>query len=121
MTGVADGFAYPADGISARTGAQSSSVSARGRQPAQAVTDVLAISLLNGEITADSVAGRANASATRVRTPNGSPVTNLVLLGQPVTATPNGRFPLGDWGYAVTLEQAAESPSRKAPATRAPR
>lgn len=107
-TGAADGFAYPADGISARTGALSSSVSAKG-VVAHAVTDVLAISLLNGEITADSVAGRAKASATGADTA-GSRVTNLVLLGQPVTATPNGRFALADWGYAVTLEQVAESP-----------
>ena len=107
-TGVADGFAYPADGVSARTGALSSSGSAQGAA-AHAVTDVLAISLLNGEITADSAAGRANASAAGADTA-GSQVTNLVLLGQPVTATANGRFPLADWGYAVTLEQVAESP-----------
>ena len=117
-TGVTDGFAYPADGVSARTGAQSSSVSAQG-VAAHAVTDVLAISLLNGEITADSAAGRANASATGADVA-GSQVTNLVLLGQPAAATPNGRFPLGDWGYAVTLEQAADSPSRTARATPAP-
>jgi len=107
-TGVADSFAYPADGMSARTGAQSSSVSARSTT-AHAVTDVLAVSLLNGEITADSVAGRAKASARGADT-TGSRVTNLVLLGQLVAATPNGRFPLGDWGYAVTLEQVAEAP-----------
>ena len=107
-TGVVDGFAYPADGSSARTGAQSSSVSARGAA-AHAVTDVLAISLLDGELTADSAAGRAKASASGADMA-GSRVTNLVLLGQPVTATPNGRFPLADWGYAVTLEQVAESP-----------
>jgi murein DD-endopeptidase MepM/ murein hydrolase activator NlpD len=107
-TGAADGFAYPTDGTSARTGAASSSVSARGTT-AHAVTDVLAISLLNGEITADSVAGRAKASATGADTV-GSTVTNLVLLGQAVAATANGRFPLADWGYVVTLEQVAESP-----------
>ena len=107
-TGVADSFAYPVDGGSARTGAESSSVSARGTT-AHAVTDVLAVSLLNGEITADSVAGRAKASARGADTA-GSRVTNLVLLGQPVAATPNGRFPLADWGYAVTLEQVAEAP-----------
>ncbi len=106
-TGVADGFAFPADGASARTGAQSSSVSARAAA-AHAVTDVLAISLLNGEITADSAAGRAKASATGADTA-GSQLTNLVLLGQPVAATRNGRFPLADWGYAVTLEQVAET------------
>jgi murein DD-endopeptidase MepM/ murein hydrolase activator NlpD len=107
-TGLADGFAYPADGVSARTGAQSSSAAAQ-RAAAHAVSDVLAISLLNGEITADSAAGRANATATGADTA-GSQLTNLVLLGQPVTATPNGRFPLADWGFAVTLEQVAESP-----------
>jgi len=106
-TGVADAFAYPADGVSARTGAQSSSASA-GTAAAHAVTDVLAISLLNGEITADSVAGRAQASATGAETA-GSQVTNLVLLGQPVAATPNGRFALADWGYVVTLEQVSAS------------
>ncbi|HEX4931397.1 MAG TPA: M23 family metallopeptidase [Gaiellaceae bacterium] len=107
-TGVADSFAYPEDGVAARTGAQSSSVSARG-STAQAVTDVLAVSLLNGEITAESVAGRARASGRGADTA-GSRLTNLVLLGQPVAPTPNGRFPLADWGYAVTLEQVAEAP-----------
>ena len=68
-----------------------------------------AISLLNGEITADSVAARANASATGSDAV-GSAVTNLVLLGQGVTPAPNQRFPLGDWGYAVTLELTAEAP-----------
>ena len=107
-TGIADGFVYPADGASARTGAQSSSVSARGTD-AHAVTDVIGVSLLNGEITADSVAGRAKASASTADTA-GSQVTNLVVLGQPVAATPNARVPLADWGYVVTLEQVAESP-----------
>ncbi len=37
-------------------------------------------------------------------------MTNLVLLGQGVTPVPNQRFPLGDWGYAITLELAAEAP-----------
>ncbi len=106
-TGVADGFAYPADGTAARTGAESSSVSAKGAT-AFAVTDVLAISLLNGEITADSVAGRAKASAAGADT-IGSAVTNLVVLGQPVAPAVNGRFPLADWGYVVTLEQVIES------------
>jgi murein DD-endopeptidase MepM/ murein hydrolase activator NlpD len=106
-TGVADGFAYPADGASARTGAQSSSAAAQGAD-AHAVTDVLAISLLNGEITADSAGGRAKASAAGADT-SGSQLTNLVVLGQPVAATPNGRFSLADWGYGVTLEQSVES------------
>lgn len=109
-TGAVDSFAYPADGVSARTGALSSSTSARatGAAAAFAVTDVLAVSLLNGEITADSAAGRAKAT-TNGSDAAGSRVTGLVLLGRPVDAVPNQRFLLGGWGYAVTLEQVAEA------------
>jgi murein DD-endopeptidase MepM/ murein hydrolase activator NlpD len=108
--GAADTFAYPADGAAVRTGVLSSSASARatGKIFAQAVTDVLAVNLFNGEITAEAVAARANASAAGAD-PNGASITNLVLLGQPVAAVANQRFPLGDWGYAVTLEQAVET------------
>ena len=103
-----DTFSYPTDGSAARTGALSSSAYAQGTT-AQAVSDVLGISLFNGEITADGVAARAKASAT-VSDAVGSAVTNLVLLGQGVTPVANQRFPLGDWGYAVTLELTAEAP-----------
>ena len=107
-TGAADAFVYPADGSAIRTGALSSSVSAQGTA-AQGVADVLGISLFNGEITADSVAARAKASQTAFDA-IGSAVTNLVLLGQGVTPAPNQQFPLGDWGYAKTLELTAEAP-----------
>ena len=107
-SGAADAFAYPADGSAVRTGALSVSVSAQ-EATAQAVSDVLAISLFNGEITAESVAARAKASATAFDA-NGSSLTNLVLLGQPATPVANQRFPLADWGYATTLESAAEAP-----------
>ena len=33
-------------------------------------------------------------------------VTNLVVLGASVAATPNAKITLGDWGYAIALEQA---------------
>ena len=106
--GAADSFAYPADGSIVRTGALSSSVSA---QPAtvpraQAVNDVLAVALFNGEITFDGAAARAKAS-TRADV-DGSAVTNLVVLGQAVAAAPNQRFALGDWGFLVTLEGGIE-------------
>ena len=110
LTGAADSFAYPADGVAARTGALSTSASARatGGAAAFAVTDVLAVSLLNGEITAESVAGRAKATETGADA-DGSRVTGLVVLGGSLDAAPNLRVPLGDWGYAVTLEQTVES------------
>ena len=110
-TGVADGFVFPADGSLVRTGALSSSVSSRatGDAGAQAVSDVLGITLFNGEVTAESVAGRAKAGAAGADA-LGSRVTNLVVLGTPVAATPNLRVQLGDWGFLVALEQVAEAP-----------
>ena len=110
-TGVADGFVFPADGSLVRTGALSSSVASRetGAVGAQAVSDVLGITLFNGEVTAESVAGRAKASAAGADAA-GSLVTNLVVSGTPVTATPNLRVALGDWGYLVALEQVVEAP-----------
>ena len=110
-TGVADGFVFPADGSLVRTGALSSSVSSRatGAAGAQAVSDVFGLTLFNGEVTAESVAGRAKASAAGADV-LGSRVTNLVVLGTQVAATPNLRVPLGDWGYLIVLEQVAEAP-----------
>jgi murein DD-endopeptidase MepM/ murein hydrolase activator NlpD len=105
-----DGYVYPADGSAARTGALTSSASARagGKPVAQAVADVLALSLFNGEVTAEAVASRANASAAGA-SPNGAGLTNLVVLGQPIAPSANQRIALGDWGYAIALEQALES------------
>jgi len=110
-TGAADGFVFPADGSLVRTGALSSSVSSRstGAANAQAVSDVLGVTLFNGEVTAESVAGRAKASGTGADAA-GSRVVNLVVLGSPVAATANLRVALGDWGYLVALEQVAEAP-----------
>jgi murein DD-endopeptidase MepM/ murein hydrolase activator NlpD len=110
-TGVADAFVFPADGSLVRTGALSSSVSSRatGAAGAQAVGDVYGVTLFNSEVTAESVAARAKASAAGADTV-GSTVTNLVVLGTPVAATPNLRVPLGDWGYLIVLEQVVEAP-----------
>src|SRR5919109_427587 len=36
----------------------------------------------------------------------GSSVSGLTVGGVAQTASPNGRVSLGDWGYAITLEQA---------------
>jgi len=105
----ADGFAYPADGSIVRTGAISSSVDARAAAAptAQSVTDVLSVSLFNGEITFDSAAGRARATGQAQDT-SGAAVSNLVVLGQAAAAAPNARFSLGDWGFLVTLEGGSE-------------
>jgi murein DD-endopeptidase MepM/ murein hydrolase activator NlpD len=109
VTGLADGFAYPADGSLVRTGALSSSVSSRatGAAAAQSVADVLSGSLFNGEITWESAGARAK-STEAATDAAGSAVSGLVILGQPVEAAPNQRHALADWGFLVTLEQALE-------------
>ena len=110
-TGVADGFVFPADGSLVRTGALSSSVSSRatGTAGSQAVSDVLGVTLFNGEVTAESAAARAKATGTGADA-TGSKLVNLVVFGTPVAATPNLRVALGDWGYLVALEQVADAP-----------
>jgi murein DD-endopeptidase MepM/ murein hydrolase activator NlpD len=110
-TGVADAFVFPADGSLVRTGALSSSVSSRatGAAGGQAVSDVFGVTIFNGEVTAESVAARAKASAAGADA-LGSRVTNLVVFGTQVAATPNLRVPLGDWGYLIVLEQVVEAP-----------
>ncbi len=110
-TGVADGFVFPADGSLVRTGALSSSVSSRATETvgAQGVSDVLGVTLFNGEVTAESAAARAKATATGADA-TGSKVVNLVVFGTPVAATPNLRVALGDWGYLIALEQVADAP-----------
>ena len=110
-TAVADAFVFPADGSLVRTGVLSSSVSARGTGVvgSQAVSDVLGVTLFNGEVTAESVGARATASAAGADATT-SKVANLVVFGAPVAATPNLRVQLGDWGFLVVLEQVAETP-----------
>jgi murein DD-endopeptidase MepM/ murein hydrolase activator NlpD len=70
---------------------------------------VLGLSLFGGDLTASSVSARAKASSAGADVA-GSVVENLVILGQPMPAPANQRFTLGDWGYAITLEQTVESP-----------
>ena len=96
-TGVADAFVFPADGSLVRTGALSSSASSRatGAAGAQAIGDVFGVTLFNGEVTAESVAARAKASAAGADAV-GSNVTNLVVFGSQVAETPNLRVQQGD-------------------------
>jgi len=110
-TAAVDSFVYPADGSTVRTGAASSSAAARQADTASAnaVTDVLSVSLFNGEISAAAVAGRAKAGASQATTNGdvaGSRVERLVVLGAAVSATANQRLALADWGTLTVLEQA---------------
>jgi murein DD-endopeptidase MepM/ murein hydrolase activator NlpD len=83
---------------------------------ATASSDVAALSLFGGEITADGVSGRARASAGPPGAAgdlSGSGVSNLVVLGQAVAATPNLRVPLADWGNLIVLAQGVDQSAPK--------
>jgi murein DD-endopeptidase MepM/ murein hydrolase activator NlpD len=112
-------YTYPADGSIASTQAVSASASTdAGVRTAGATgtSEVDALSLFGGEITASRLTVRAVASAA----PDGSggnaknsAIEGLTILGQPVTPSPNTRIPLADWGTAVVLESALDQSAPK--------
>jgi murein DD-endopeptidase MepM/ murein hydrolase activator NlpD len=80
-----------------------------GRAVSRAAVSISSISLFGGEVTADSVSLKATAHASSSvagGTLADSSVTNVAVFGEPVAIGVNGRVALGDWGYAVLLEQA---------------
>jgi murein DD-endopeptidase MepM/ murein hydrolase activator NlpD len=113
--GFQEAFQYPADGSIVSTGAVTATVSAAPgqRASASAATGVTTISLFTGELTADSVSGRARAAATAAAASgdySGTGFTNLTVLGQVLPQpTPNQRVALADWGYAILFEQPPET------------
>jgi murein DD-endopeptidase MepM/ murein hydrolase activator NlpD len=118
--GYGSGFAYPSDGSVLTTGplSVSASTDAANNARSTAASSVSSLSLFGGEVTASTVTGNAQASTTG-QTATGSlsasTVTGLTVGGVAQAASPNGRVTLGDWGYAITLEQAEV---RSAPGTR---
>ena len=79
------------------------------RSTASASATIQSVSLFGGEITVDGVFMKASARASGAAADGSlaaSSLSNLVVLGQSVEAVPNARVSLGDWGYAVLLEQA---------------
>ena len=111
-------FAYPADGSVARASSVTAgafTVPSPTAPSASASGEAHGVVLFNGEITASTVTAKVKAQASlRGASGNstGSQVVGLTIAGAPVAAGPGGRFNLGDWGYLVTLAQAA-SPSSK--------
>jgi murein DD-endopeptidase MepM/ murein hydrolase activator NlpD len=110
---AADAYTFPDDGSVLTAQAVTSNAAKRigALSRAAASVGLAKLSLFGGEITADAVttharavAGAAGASGDFDQTT----VTNLVVLGQPVTATPDLRVPLADWGYAVLLAEGIE-------------
>jgi murein DD-endopeptidase MepM/ murein hydrolase activator NlpD len=105
------GVGWPADG-SAVTAASvlTGTRTGPGSTPRSSATATLRqVQLFGGEISAGLVELSAEAAASRQGADGGlggSRVEGLVVLGEAVAAGTNQRVGLGDWGYAVILEQA---------------
>jgi murein DD-endopeptidase MepM/ murein hydrolase activator NlpD len=108
------GVSYPPDGSLLAAGSYTASASAGSGQSAyaNASSEVTAVSLFGGEITASAVVARARATARPGKAAgdlSGAGVSSLTVLGQAVAVGANARVALGDWGYAITLEQGTEA------------
>jgi murein DD-endopeptidase MepM/ murein hydrolase activator NlpD len=114
--GYGSGFAYPSDGSVLTTGPLSASASTNVADNARstAASSVSSLSLFGGEVTAASVSGHAQGTTsgqTATGSLSGAAVTGLTVGGVAQATSPNGRVTLGDWGYAITLEQAEVRPA----------
>src|SRR6266550_7514857 len=109
--GSTSGFAYPADGSVLTTGpiSVSASTDVAGNARSTASSSVGSLSLFGSEVTVGSISAHATGSTSgqsATGSLGGSSVTGLTVGGVAQSASPNGRVALGDWGYAITLEQA---------------
>ncbi|MDQ2984585.1 MAG: M23 family metallopeptidase [Actinomycetota bacterium] len=107
--GFAGGFSY---GSSATTGSisGSASASATSTATASASATISSVSLFGGEVTAGSVAAKAQASTVGTSAAgnfSGSYVSGLTVLGAAAATGAGARVALGDWGYAIVLEESA--------------
>jgi murein DD-endopeptidase MepM/ murein hydrolase activator NlpD len=107
-------FGYPADGsvVSAQSTTANAVTAVPKNASAKAESDVTALSLFRGEITADAVVARTSAGTGYLDAggnATGSTVTNLAFGGRPVSGT---RIALGDWGL---LTIGAQTVDRSAP------
>jgi murein DD-endopeptidase MepM/ murein hydrolase activator NlpD len=106
-------FSYPDDGSIVAVTSVTTSVSATSgtQASASATSQATSLSLFKGEITASAITGETHATAGQSGASGdvgATALSDLVVLGQPVTATPNQQIPLADWGYAVALEQKSQ-------------
>ena len=108
-------FAYPADGsiVSAQSTTASATTAVITNAAANSQSVVTALSLFNGEITADAVTARASAGtgySGAGGNANGSGVSNLKVEGQ--TVVPDGsKIALGDWGQLTIGTQVTDRTS----------
>jgi len=112
--GVGGSYAYPGDGSVVRAGSVTSGAFAtRGSSAtSSASAEVSSIQIFGGDVTVTTVTAKAKASAnaqSSAADSAGSAVIGLTVLGQPVAAGPGTQFPIGDWGYVVTLQEGRTS------------
>jgi murein DD-endopeptidase MepM/ murein hydrolase activator NlpD len=113
-------YVYPTDGSVASVSSVTTSVTATSgtQASAGATSQVTSLQLFKGELTADSVTGETHTSAGAASASGDvgtTSVTNLVVLGQPVTPTANQQIQLGDWGYVIALEQKTQRLDKPTP------
>lgn len=102
-------FAYPTDGSIISTGSVTSGAFATPGSSAHSSgsAEVSTVSIFGGEVTAAGVTAKARASANSrasAADSTGSIVTGLVIQGQAITPGAGTQFPIGDWGYVLTLQ-----------------
>ncbi len=112
--GVGGSFAYPADGTVVNAGSVTSGAFATPgtSATASASAQVSTISIFGGDVTVSSVTAKSKASASSRGSgadSQGSLVTGLAVQGQAITPGVGTQFPLGDWGYVVTLQEGKAS------------
>jgi murein DD-endopeptidase MepM/ murein hydrolase activator NlpD len=115
-----DAFSFPADGSIVTASSVTTSVSATSGSQARAgaTAQVTSLTLFKGEITAASVTGETHAIASTASASGDMGVTGisgLVVLGTPVTPSANQQIQLGDWGYAIALEQKGQRVDQPTP------
>ena len=101
-------FAHPADGSILRIGAATTNATAQPgiSSSAEASVRALAVSILGGEIAAQTIVVRSGAAAGPAGATGDvgrSTITGLVVLGQAVTPSGNIQLPLADWGTLDVL------------------
>ena len=96
------------DAVATGEVAASAGASAGTRGDAVATATVSGVSLFGGEITVGLAAVTASAGASAARAGGSvalSSLSDVTVLGQAVEPAANARVVLGDWGYAVLLEE----------------
>lgn len=113
-------FSYPSDGSIVTAASVTTSVSASSgtQASAGATSQVTSLSIFKGEITAAAITGETHAIASSASASGDmgtTGITSLVVEGTPVTPTANQQIPLGNWGYAIALEQKGQLVSTPTP------